>query len=223
MKIKPSLTKPKAAVRTKTAFTLIELLVVIAIIAILAAILFPVFARARENARRSSCQSNLKQIALGIIQYTQDYDERFPMGVTFNSSPGQTVNDLVQPYVKSDQVFVCPSDSEPLDVSWTYLAPLYTTKSSYGFNDRVITVPALSPPPLPANPPKSLAQINEASKTTLMYDGTNQKAGSVGQMYSAPRHLEGGNVAYCDGHVKWTNTKPEHSQTNDRWNSDPAL
>ncbi|RYG53119.1 DUF1559 domain-containing protein, partial [bacterium] len=64
------------SVTTRKAFTLIELLVVIAIIAILAAILFPVFGRARENARRSSCQSNLKQIGLGIMQYTQDYDER---------------------------------------------------------------------------------------------------------------------------------------------------
>src|SRR5688572_12972691 len=59
-------------------FTLIELLIVIAIIALLAAILFPVFAKARENARRASCQSNLKQIALGLIQYAQDHDERFP-------------------------------------------------------------------------------------------------------------------------------------------------
>src|SRR5687767_6194063 len=63
----------------KSGFTLIELLVVIAIIAILAAILFPVFARARENARRASCQSNLKQVGLGFVQYTQDYDERYPM------------------------------------------------------------------------------------------------------------------------------------------------
>ena len=70
---------PQTLHRRTTAFTLIELLVVIAIIAILAAILFPVFARARENARRSSCQSNLKQIALGIKQYTQDYDEKFPL------------------------------------------------------------------------------------------------------------------------------------------------
>ena len=64
--------------RINAAFTLIELLIVIAIITILAAILFPVFARARENARRSACQSNLKQLGLGIAQYTQDYDERYP-------------------------------------------------------------------------------------------------------------------------------------------------
>ena len=65
--------------KLKSAFTLIELLVVIAIIAILASILFPVFGRARENARRASCQSNLKQMALGLKQYTQDYDEKFPL------------------------------------------------------------------------------------------------------------------------------------------------
>ena len=98
----------------KKGFTLIELLVVIAIIAILAAILFPVFGRARENARRSSCQSNLKQVGLGILQYTQDYDERFVPGAFWNTSV--TPNDeapfqvLVQPYMKSRQVFSCPSN-----------------------------------------------------------------------------------------------------------------
>src|SRR5687767_1772363 len=94
----------------KQGFTLIELLVVIAIIAILAAILFPVFARARENARRSTCQSNLKQIGLGMIQYSQDYDEvlvPFAIGVgsiyTGSSSTNAKWMDLVQPYVKSNQ------------------------------------------------------------------------------------------------------------------------
>jgi len=121
-----------------TAFTLIELLVVIAIIAILAAILFPVFARARENARRSSCQSNLKQIGLGILQYTQDYDEKLPSGGIYNlhADPAKadlcvppatrqwcdsgTANGLlspmwmstIYPYTKSNQIYYCPSGPE---------------------------------------------------------------------------------------------------------------
>ena len=84
---------PSSNRKVRSAFTLIELLVVIAIIAILAAILFPVFARARENARRSSCQSNLKQIALGFIQYTQDYDEKMvPAYRTGNPAPAVNIH-----------------------------------------------------------------------------------------------------------------------------------
>jgi prepilin-type N-terminal cleavage/methylation domain-containing protein/prepilin-type processing-associated H-X9-DG protein len=97
-------------------FTLIELLVVIAIIAIMAAILFPVFSRARENARRTSCLSNMKQIGLGIEQYKQDNDSNYPMAyfyVNGASSAGGYVqwSGSVQPYVKSEQLFVCPSDA----------------------------------------------------------------------------------------------------------------
>lgn len=100
----------------KSAFTLIELLVVIAIIAILAAILFPVFGRARENARRSSCQSNLKQQGLGIMQYTQDYDEKLPSSYWYpnnnNSDAGYVHwSGSTFPYTKSYQIFVCPSDT----------------------------------------------------------------------------------------------------------------
>ena len=96
----------------RRAFTLIELLVVIAIIAILAAILFPVFARARENARRASCQSNLKQIGLGVMQYTQDYDEKWTPIYSGGWAGYYRWMDMVQPYTKSTQVFDCPSDSD---------------------------------------------------------------------------------------------------------------
>src|SRR5476651_72071 len=107
----------------KKGFTLIELLVVIAIIAILAAILFPVFARARENARRASCQSNLKQLALSLHMYTQDYDERMPRPYTgdntitplawyqsgANGYGIPTWVDELFPYIKNGQVLYCPS------------------------------------------------------------------------------------------------------------------
>jgi prepilin-type N-terminal cleavage/methylation domain-containing protein len=94
----------------KSAFTLIELLVVIAIIAILAAILFPVFGRARENARRSSCQSNQKQLGLALLQYTQDYDEKFPAGLPVNTWKGIGWAGQINPYVKAPQIFSCAND-----------------------------------------------------------------------------------------------------------------
>jgi prepilin-type N-terminal cleavage/methylation domain-containing protein/prepilin-type processing-associated H-X9-DG protein len=130
-----------AASRRGSAFTLIELLVVIAIIAILAAILFPAFARARENARRASCQSNLKQMSLGVLQYAQDYDETYPpytagagFEYTFFTTPPQARpangcttgteapcanrrkywSNTIYPYIKSYAVYGCPS-SAPAD------------------------------------------------------------------------------------------------------------
>ncbi len=91
------------------AFTLIELLVVIAIIAILAAILFPVFATAREKARQSTCASNLKQLGLAFVQYTQDYDEAWPVGDQVNGDDSGWYTSVF-PYIKSTAVFACPSD-----------------------------------------------------------------------------------------------------------------
>jgi prepilin-type N-terminal cleavage/methylation domain-containing protein len=115
---------------TRRGFTLIELLVVIAIIAILAAILFPVFARAREKARQASCGSNVKQIALGVLMYVQDYDEMFS-NLGWCTTPRLYWWDNVMPYVKNSQLFLCPSASsasnqlrvQHLDVPQVRLVP----------------------------------------------------------------------------------------------------
>lgn len=101
---------------SRSAFTLIELLVVIAIIALLAAILFPAFARARQKARDTSCLSNMKQIGLGVQQYIQDYDGTFPIFYAYNSQPSagslghKGIELELQPYTKSTQIFKCPND-----------------------------------------------------------------------------------------------------------------
>lgn len=181
-------------------FTLIELLVVIAIIAILAAILFPVFARARENARRSSCQSNLKQIGLGLLQYKQDYDENFPV-----QDSGALTDDSVrwayaiQPYIKSEQLFQCPSDT----VSPPPGATLFDRAKTIGFTDYWYNG-NLGDPLNPTND----AQVAYPSNTVMNGDGTG--ATTMASYYAlkmpggaAGRHLEGANYAFVDGHVKW--------------------
>lgn len=114
--------------RPPAGFTLIELLVVIAIIAILAAILFPVFQRVRENARRTACLSNEKQLGLALMQYTQDYDETLPMG---NTSVGTGWAQQIYSYVKNVGVYHCPDDGSPLGglVSYAFnpnVTPLQT-------------------------------------------------------------------------------------------------
>ena len=189
----------------KTGFTLIELLVVIAIIAILAAILFPVFARARENARRSSCQSNHKQIGVAIMQYTQDYDERMPIqqgsGVENFANAASVANLFrnIQPYLSSYQVLRCPSAT---GINGT---PTGNNETSYVGNGVLFHGRALS-----------IAAIDQPSEVIVLQDSLTRTSWS----YMAPRgvaggyqywlypsigltHFDGGNVSFADGHVKW--------------------
>jgi len=217
--------------KSRKGFTLIELLVVIAIISILAAILFPVFARARENARRASCMSNLKQFGLGMMMYVQDYDETYSLAVqrvkraghpvppggwwgTFSSTDYAIMwQQQMYPYTKSIEIYDCPSSTGTTNAS----------KSNYGANNGILLYYG--------NPPKKLASIEAPSSTYMLFDAgaytirTSYITGPSGNWYlpgtadfatagktpiadAVPewqngRHFEGINVAFADGHVKW--------------------
>ncbi len=202
----------------RKAFTLIELLVVIAIIAILAAILFPVFARARENARRASCMSNLKQIGLAVMMYTQDYDEMLPPCWNINSTtpPGfgsagtywQWPN-IIYPYTKSIQVYYCPSST----------STAIPTSKNYGADSQVMTPysgRALASIESPAQK-YMIMDFSEYSADVSYITGTPitnyylpGKGNGGGVCTSADpaecttgRHFDGVNMAFADGHVKW--------------------
>ena len=222
--------KSEATTKRQAGFTLIELLVVIAIIAILAAILFPAFARARENARRASCQSNLKQIGLGVLQYCQDYDEKYPLAYddTFiqssdTSKPAGKYRtdvssyisaaahhyyswmDFVQPYVKSIQIFDCPSVADH-------------TRGSYGYNSAFSGQFNLAnvDTSQSGSKPISLSQLTRASEIIMIPEfnsvdiniTTNAEylpeRGATNLTDVAP-HMDGANQLYADGHVKWMN------------------
>ncbi len=195
----------------KRGFTLIELLVVIAIIAILAAILFPVFAKAREKARQVSCQSNLKQLALGMLMYSQDYDEILPGWTLGSCSKGNMWfwKHLLYPYVKNHQLFICPSSR------WNYkatcdlfhpLANAMNLPSSYGVND---CWDGNGDTTLPQHlglasiiRPAELFMIGEGNVAWRPLSRSDPNNLSCSANYPAV-HNDGINVAYCDGHVKW--------------------
>ncbi|PQV62490.1 prepilin-type N-terminal cleavage/methylation domain-containing protein [Abditibacterium utsteinense] len=196
--------QPGRSAITKSGFTLIELLVVIAIIAILAAILFPVFGRARENARRSSCQSNLKQIGLGIAQYTQDYDEKY-LKQDVSATTGYHFAHILQPYIKSKQLFTCPSAAGSIEDPQTFT---YADNKDHqwGFNSTEFGNYTGSYGMNSVAEGTSLAEFQSTSTTALFFDAAHPQVGSVtefGKMYNSNRHFEGYSVCYVDGHVKF--------------------
>jgi len=238
-------------------FTLIELLVVVAIISILASILFPVFARARENARRASCMSNLKQIGLGMMMYVQDNDERYPKyswnngnqiadadhGGSWYPNPSSTYakdwywQNAIYPYVKSIQVFICPS-SPSVDATYGAPAGHYGPyQRHYGANTDVFVYSGSAAVNMSAMAaPANTYALMDSSFYTIAYNYADDAPTSAN--YYLPglctfyppasgtypgdcengRHFDGDNVAFADGHVKWLKTqtliaeaqKPDH-------------
>jgi len=210
------MTQSSLSRRSYPGFTLIELLVVIAIIAILAAILFPVFARAREKARQTSCLSNLKQNALAFQMYVQDYDETMPPAVypdwqtywdTKVDWSGHVIGDgLLTPYTKNQQIQACPT-AKGIAADRPY--------SGYGYNTTYLgAIPAMG------GTPAALAMIQRPTETVLVCDSalwsSFTNALYLNNLLRAPgdpfyawigpnvhfRHNGAANVSFCDGHAK---------------------
>ena len=188
---------------SRRGFTLIELLVVIAIIAILAAILFPVFAKAREKARQSSCLSNVKQLGLALLQYVQDYDETLPVGqeVSWSPTAGQSgfFGNGIQPYIKNWQIFICPSVTGYSN-TWRNIG---TLAASYGYNLLLNT-----------NSGSKMAAFPNSAETLTLVDARNPWLDSYASVYdrcgdgdyggTTVWHNDGVNVGFLDGHAKWS-------------------
>lgn len=190
---------------TKKGFTLIELLVVIAIIAILAAILFPVFARAREKARQTSCLNNVKQLNLAMQMYAQDYDENITFA--WYDAPDNTVWwAKLEPYAKNEQIMVCPSKDvgidadphswDPIGYGWNYnnmpyrtkYAPEPTALADWEYPAEVLVFACNS-----RNPSNLFIYAYTDYPDRWPDNGSN-----IGML-----HNDGSNIAFMDGHAKW--------------------
>jgi prepilin-type N-terminal cleavage/methylation domain-containing protein/prepilin-type processing-associated H-X9-DG protein len=212
-------------------FTLIELLVVIAIIAILAAILFPVFAQAREKARGTACLSNLKQVGLAVMMYTQDYDESYPKVLMDYYCPywPSTANEycpwqgLIQPYLKNQDMLRCPSSS----YRTTYVARdgqtyPYLVHGNYAINQvfgyrssNTVTMASL---PAPADIIFAVDAWDKRSATYTtrpMWFNWLPDATYPGYYEPADRHTNGNSLVFADGHAKWMSA--QQTRCTERW------
>jgi prepilin-type N-terminal cleavage/methylation domain-containing protein len=197
-------------------FTLIELLVVIAIISILAAILFPVFAQAREKARQAACLSNMRQMNLAAQMYAQDYDETLPLAATATATGFLNWHDLLDPYVKNKQIWRCPSSSlPPVDIYGKLVC-------HYGWNAYYLNlgVDVSNIYTLNNAPGVSLAAVQTPAHTVIMADARGidgrLPANHLSTYLLPPsqpdadywgrpdaRHTSGVVVGLMDGHMKW--------------------
>jgi prepilin-type N-terminal cleavage/methylation domain-containing protein/prepilin-type processing-associated H-X9-DG protein len=203
-------------------FTLIELLVVIAIIAILAAILFPVFAQAREKARQTSCLSNLKQTGLAVMQYTQDYDETYPTSTQPSSVPGQNLSyrQFLQTYMKSVQVLVCASNPNNETISHPQVDGFPATLVSYAANcSHADAVPpttgglgaigcnAAIPESLITSTAQLIVTVESTSRNSQFDIRNTARSGVATDNVNQNGHLFSGhagmaNFLFADGHAK---------------------
>lgn len=184
-------------------FTLIELLVVIAIIAILASILFPVFARARESARQTACRSNVKQILTATQMYTDDYDEVYPIVhavIPSTTTVIYTWAEALNPYVKNTQVWKCNSDPK-MDDNLTLNATPPDTTVTYGYNYRFLHGTAAAGIGKPAD---TVMLCDRQSYGTDPATAASFNTGSSTENLAGPwyPHNEHTNVGFADGHVK---------------------
>lgn len=200
-------------------FTLIELLVVIAIIAILAAILFPVFAKAREKARQSSCLSNVKQIMIATMSYAQDYDETLPIVYTDPANDSFGVGDYswrcaILPYAKNGQIFQCPSKKNSTNAFSSYPdgTPIGTATgpqlAGYAMTTVHWAVANADPSGMSLGSieyPASMVFLAEIDGGGVNFSNTDGLA-AHGFIYGdagGKRHNDGCNWGFIDGHAKW--------------------
>ena len=212
-------------------FTLIELLVVIAIIAILAAILFPVFARAREKARQTSCLSNVKQMGLAAMMYLQDYDETYCKAYQFPAVQmgplGYNYGNwyvLLVPYVKNGQIYRCPSLAQNLSGSTSTIQALGIGYAQLGYGWNIGTSPNSYHDGFgyyygDGQPYRNLASVEEPADTILLGDISNYSGNyryliwhTTIDPYTPRLHNEGANYAFADGHAKWLGVTTVHGQ-----------